>query len=136
MTGATSPSAELLRSTLDAYFAAIAARDPKRIASVFAKDGEIEDPVGSPIRRGREEVAALFAAGVATLASRVEIKVLAALPSGDSIAAHRAMTACGKSGREVEAEGIDVLKVDAHGLIIRAEGYWNAATFRQALAAN
>jgi len=31
---------------------------------------------------------------------------------------------------------IDVLKVDAQGPIIRAEGYWNAATFRQTLAAN
>jgi hypothetical protein len=31
---------------------------------------------------------------------------------------------------------IDVLKVDAQGLIIRGEGYWNASTFRQALGAN
>ena len=46
------------------------------------------------------------------------------------------MTARGKAGREVNAEGIDVLQVDAHGLIVRAEGYWNAAAFRQALAAN
>jgi steroid delta-isomerase len=125
---------EILRNTLDAYFAAIAARDPQRIASVFARDGEIEDPVGGPIRRGRGEVAAMFAAGVAALASHVEINVIAALPSGHSIAAHWAMTARGKAGREVTAEGIDVLQIDTEGLIIRAEGYWDAATFRQALA--
>jgi hypothetical protein len=47
----------VLRTALDANFAAIAARDPQRIASVFAKDGEIEDPVGSPVRHGRDEVA-------------------------------------------------------------------------------
>lgn len=47
----------MLRTALDANFAAIAARDPQRIASVFAKDGEIEDPVGSPVRHGRDEVA-------------------------------------------------------------------------------
>jgi steroid delta-isomerase len=129
-------NSEILRNTLDAYFAAIAARDPKRIASVFAEDGEIEDPVGSPVRQGREAIAGLFAVGVAALASHVEIKVLAALPSGDSIAAHWAMAARGKAGREVKAEGIDVLRVDAHGLIVRADGYWNAAAFREALAAN
>jgi steroid delta-isomerase len=128
------PTPEALRHTLDAYFAAIAARDPQRIAAVFAKDGEIEDPVGGPIRRGREDVAAMFAAGVAALASHVEITVLAALPSGRSIAAHWAMTARGKSRRKVTAEGIDVLQVDAEGLIIRAEGYWDAAAFREALA--
>jgi steroid delta-isomerase len=125
---------DILRNTLDAYFAAIAARDPQRIALVFARDGEIEDPVGGPIRRGREEVAAMFAAGVAALASHVEIKLLAALPSGQSIAAYWAMTARGEAGREVKTEGIDVLQINAEGLIVRAEGYWNAAAFRQALA--
>ncbi len=130
------PGADVLRNTLDAYFAAIAARDPQRVASLFAEDGEIEDPVGSPVRHGRDGVAGLFAAGVAALASHVEIKVLAALPSGGGIAAHWTMTARGKAGREVNAEGIDVLQVDAHGLIVRAEGYWNAAAFRQALAAS
>ena len=136
MSGETTPSAEVLRNTLDVYFAAIAALDPQRIASVFAKDGEIEDPVGSPIRHGRDEVAGLFAFGVAALASHVKIKVLAAIPSGNSIAAHWTMTARGKAGREIEAEGIDVLRVDQHGQIVRAEGYWNAAAFRQVLAAN
>jgi len=41
-----------------------------------------------------------------------------------------------KAGREVKAEGIDVLRVDSHGHIVRAEGYWDAATFRQVLATN
>jgi steroid delta-isomerase len=136
MSGETTPSTIVLRNTLDTYFAAIAARDPQRIASVFAKDGEIEDPVGSPIHHGRDEVARLFASGVAALASHVEIKVVAALPSGNNIAAHWTMIARGKAGREVETEGIDVLQVDAHGLIVRAEGYWNAAAFRESLAAN
>jgi steroid delta-isomerase len=136
MSGEPTPSAEVLRNTLEAYFAAIAARNPQRIAAVFAEDGEIEDPVGSPVRHGRDGVAGLFSAGVAALASNVEITVLAALPSGSSIAAHWAMTARGKAGREVKAEGIDVIQVGADGLIVRAEGYWNAATFRQALAAS
>jgi SnoaL-like domain len=130
------PSPDLLRSTLAAYFAGIAARDPQRIASVFAETSEIEDPVGSPIRHGRGGVIALFSAGVAALASHVEIEVIAALPSGASIAAHWRMAARGNAGREVRAEGIDVLQVDARGLIVRAEGYWNAAAFRQALAAS
>ena len=126
----------MLRNTLDTYFRAIAARDPERIASVFAKDGEIGDPVGSPVRHGRNEVARLFASGVATHASHAETQVLAALPSGNCIAAHWTMTARGKAGHMVEAEGIDILQVNANGLIVRAEGYWDAAAFRQALAAN
>ncbi len=136
MSSETASRADALRNILDVYFSAIAARDPQRIAALFAVDGEIEDPVGSPIRHGRDGVAGLFAAGVAALASHVEIKVVAALPSGRSIAAHWTMTARGKAGREVRAEGIDVLHTDANGLIVRAEGYWNAAAFRQSLAAS
>ena len=125
----------MLKNTLDSYFEAIAARDPSRIALVFAENGEIEDPVDTPVRKGRDAVAGLFASGAALLASAVEINVLAALPSGNCIAAHWTMTARSKAGHEVRAEGIDVLEVNPQGLIVRAEGYWNAAAFREALAA-
>ena len=74
-------------------------------------------------------MAVLFASGVAALASHVKIKVLAAIPSGNSIAAHWTMTARGKAGREIEAEGIDVLQVDQHGQIVRAEGFWTPPRF-------
>ena len=117
------------------YFEALASLDPKRIASVFAEDGEIEDPVGSPVHRGREAIAEYFAGGMCAGASAVDIEIVSALPSGDAIAAHWRMTAHSKHGRTVEAEGIDVLAVDGHGLIRRAEGYWDRAAFRDALAA-
>src|ERR1700685_183012 len=130
------PSAAVLRKTLETYFSAIAARDPERIASVFAIDCEIEDPVDSPVRHGRDGVVQFFASGVAALASRVEITILAALPCGSCIAAHWTMIAQGKAGRAVKAEGMDVLRVDSHGHIVRAEGYWDAAAFRRMLASN
>ena len=136
MSDETIPSAAVLRKTLETYFSAIATRDPERIASVFALDCEIEDPVGSPVRHGRDGVVQLFSSGVAVLASTVKITILAALPCGNCIAAHWTMIACGKAGREVEAEGIDVLRVDSHGHIVRAEGYWDAAAFRQMLASS
>jgi hypothetical protein len=41
-----------------------------------------------------------------------------------------------EAGRSCKAEGIDVLRVDPQGLIVRAEGYWDAAAFRQILASN
>jgi ketosteroid isomerase-like protein len=100
---------------------------------VFAQDGEFEDPVGTPVIKGRDTMAGLFASSMA-LASDVEINVLAAFPSGDCIAAHWTTTVRTKAGKEAKAEGIDVLEVNVQGLIVRAEGYWNAAAFREALA--
>jgi hypothetical protein len=71
---------------------------------------------------------------LALRSSDVEIKVLAAFPSGNCIAAHWTTTVRTKAGQEAKAEGIDVLEVNVQGLIVRAEGYWNAAAFREALA--
>ena len=116
------------------YFEALASLDPGRIAGAFAEDGEIEDPVGSPVQRGRDAIAEYFAGGMCAGASAVEIEIVSALPSGDAIAAHWRMTAYSKHGHTVEAEGIDVLVVDAGGLIRRAEGYWDRAAFRAALS--
>lgn len=101
---------------------------------MFAEDGEIEDPVGSPVYQGRAAIAAYFAGGMCATAHSVEIEIVAALPSGTAIAVHWRMTAHAKQGHDVEAEGIDVLSVDHAGLLQRAEGYWDLAAFRAALA--
>ena len=127
------PSTEMLTSTLNAYFAAIASIDPARIAALFAADCQLEDPIGSGTQQGRSGVEAYFARGIASVASHVEIQTIVALPSGDRIAAHWKMRARGKAGQDGQAEGIDVLRLNGEGQIVRAEGYWNAKAFRQAL---
>jgi steroid Delta-isomerase len=122
------------RLALTDYFQALGSLDPERIARVFAEDGEIEDPVGSSVHRGRRAIAKYFAGGMCAGARAVDIEIITALPAGDAIAAHWRMTAQSTNGHTVDAEGIDVLVVDGHGLIRRAEGYWDRAAFRAALA--
>jgi steroid Delta-isomerase len=119
--------------TLREYFAAIGALDAHRIAQAFAAGGEIEDPVGSPVRGGRHDIQAYWEEGLCSAAESVDITVLAALPAGRSIAAHWSMDAIGKTGRRASAEGIDVLELDPDGLIRRAEGYWDLKGFRSRL---
>ena len=127
------PTAELLRNTLDAYFGAIAAIDPSRIAALFAEDGEIEHPLGTEMHRGRAAVAQYFSV-LEPIVAHIEIQRPS--PRCRVAGASRRTGRCrrGKNGREVEAEGIDVLQVNEQGQIVRAEGYWNLAGFVQALA--
>lgn len=134
MSGLDIADSETTRRALTAYFDALAALDAHRIASVFAEDGEIEDPVGTGVRRGREQIRDYFAQGLCRAAASVQIEVVSALPAGGSIAAHWRMKARGASGQDVTAEGIDVLQVGADGLIVRAEGYWDQLGFRRALS--
>ncbi|MCU1615369.1 MAG: ketosteroid isomerase-like protein [Frankiales bacterium] len=134
MSGSEIADPQTTLRALTAYFEALAALDAHRIAAVFAEDGEIEDPVGTGVRRGREQITDYFAQGLCRGAASVEIEVVSALPAGGSIAAHWRMNARGKSGHDAKAEGIDVLQVGTDGLIIRAEGYWDQHGFRSALS--
>ncbi|MGH2857436.1 MAG: nuclear transport factor 2 family protein [Solirubrobacteraceae bacterium] len=118
---------------LSDYFAAIASLEPGRIASCFRADGELEDPVGSLVRSGHDEIRDYWSLGLCAVAAVVEIEIVAALPAGDSIAGHWQMKARSHNGAVAHAEGIDVLRLDEDGLIRRAEGYWDLAAFRHAL---
>lgn len=115
------------------YFDAIASLAPERVAACFRTDGELEDPIGTGVRHGRDEILEYWAQGLCAIAVAVDIDVLAALPSGGSVAGHWRMCARSRSGVLARAEGIDVLQLDEAGLIRRAEGYWDQMAFRAAL---
>jgi steroid Delta-isomerase len=118
---------------LERYFAAIASLAPDRIAACFRGDGELEDPIGTRVRRGRDEICEYWAQGLCAVAVAVDIEILVALPAGRSVAGHWRMSARSRGGAVARAEGIDVLRIDEAGLISRAEGYWNRTAFRDAL---
>ncbi|HEV3187800.1 MAG TPA: nuclear transport factor 2 family protein [Acidimicrobiales bacterium] len=127
-------SDEVAKGALDAYLAGIGALDPTMIAAAFDESGELEDPVGSRVRRGRDEVAQYFADGLCSVALHVEIEVLFAHACGGSVAAHWHMRAVSNSGAMAKIDGIDVVKVSSEGLILRAKGYWDQSAFRKALS--
>ena len=121
------------RQVLDRYFAALAALEPATIAACFRPDGELEDPIGTPVRNGRDEIREYWARGLCAVAADIDIDILIVLPASYSVAAHWRMTARSHGGLVATAEGIDVLRFDEGGLIRRAEGYWDQAGFRNAL---
>jgi hypothetical protein len=121
--------AEALRG----YFTAIASLDPERIAGCLCQDGELEDPIGTGVRHGRDEIREYWAQGLCAVVVAVDIDIIALLPAGRSVASHWQMSARTCSGVLARAEGMDVLQLDPAGLIQRAEGYWDQMAFRAAL---
>lgn len=127
-------SDEVAERAFGAYLAGLSALDPLKISAAFDESGELEDPVGSQVRRGREEVAKYFADGLCSVAQHVEIEVIFAHACGGSVAAHWHMRAVSTSGAMAKVDGIDVLKVSSEGLILRAKGYWDQSAFRKILS--
>ena len=127
-------SDEVKQHALKAYFAGLSALDPEMISAAFTEDGELEDPVGTTVRKGRAEIAKYFSRGLCSVSRQLEISPISVHPSGDSIAVQWHMMVESLSGIKAEADGIDVMTVTSDGLISRIEGYWNQRAFLKAFA--
>lgn len=49
-----------IHETIEQYWATFSAGDADAWTALFAPDGTVEDPVGSPLRRGHEEIRQFF----------------------------------------------------------------------------
>ena len=54
------PDASAIRSTIEHYLARFSAGDREGWLDQFADGATLEDPVGSPVRTGREEIGAFY----------------------------------------------------------------------------
>lgn len=54
------PEASAVHATIEQYLARFSAGDKAGWLDLFADDATVEDPVGSPVRRGRDEIAAFW----------------------------------------------------------------------------
>jgi steroid delta-isomerase len=73
------PDADAIRTTIEQYLARFSADDREGWLDLWADGATMEDPVGSPLRTGREEIGAFYDQGTST-ADKVEL-----LPAGAPI---------------------------------------------------
>ncbi len=73
------PDADAVRATIDRYLSLFSAGERVAWLDLFAEGATMEDPVGSPIRTGREEIGAFFDQGHGA-ADSVELR-----PNGPAI---------------------------------------------------
>ena len=62
---------EQMLAAVHAYVAAFEAGDPEMAVAIFAADAVVEDPVGTPLKRGHDEIRAFYQASMATGAKLV-----------------------------------------------------------------
>ncbi len=117
------PTPNELRAVIDSYVAAVNAREPERIAALFAEDASQADPASNPPNVGREAIATFFANGVAGsegwefTATRVHTCA--------STAAIDFEIAIAANGATMTISGIEVFDIDDAGLIRTVKAYWD-----------
>lgn len=118
-------SEEIIRQSINDYFAAISALDCEAWIAAFAADAVSYEPGGPPL----EGHAALrmFFNGVAGGFETIEMKPDQIFPVGNEAGVKWSAHGTGKNGREVNFEGIDVFAINEAGKIQAVRAYWNPA---------
>lgn len=120
------PSPEQVRATVDAYVDAYARNDKAAFLALWAPDGVLEDPVGTPAHQGIEALGA-FWDGARELADRIELVPVAVIVTGDEAAMVFEIHAhMGDGGLLMQA--VDVMRVDDEGRLLGVRAYWDMAT--------
>jgi steroid delta-isomerase len=101
-----------VRQFLNTYFAmALDAPDVSAFTELFAPDGVLEDPVGTPPLRGRQAIGQFLAAGRA-LIERSKYEIRDVLSCGDESAVRWSAVVTTRRGACITIEGIGIFSFD------------------------
>jgi steroid delta-isomerase len=119
------PTPEQVRAAVDAYVDAYARNDKDAFLALWAPDGVLEDPVGTPAHRGRDALGA-FWDGARALADRIELVPTSVIVAGGEAAMVFEIHAhIGDGGMLMQA--VDVMRVDDDGRLTEVRAYWDMA---------
>ncbi|QOV96430.1 nuclear transport factor 2 family protein [Novosphingobium sp. ES2-1] len=114
------PGVEAMTATVHAYVAAYEAADEESVVILFAEDAVIEDPVGTPPKRGHEEIRAFFR-GAMEMGCKPVLDGPICLTE-DHAAFPMRVPMC-IDGQDMVYYGIDVFAFDAEGKVREMRAY-------------
>lgn len=110
-----------MKGVLKAYVDGLNAGDAEAVIALFAPEAVIEDPVGSPEKRGAE-IAAWFRGAVKM---RARLELATPIRGSHGMAAAMAFTVTTRfDGQIRRTRSLDTVRFDERGRILRLEGFW------------
>jgi len=123
------PTAEDMTAVVQAYVAAFAAGDADAAADLFAQDATVEDPVGTPLKRGRAEILEFYSGSMATGA---RLSLLGDPRCAGEYVAFPFSVNLDFGGQKSVIEVIDTFRIDANGKIAEMRAFWGPANMKPA----
>lgn len=120
-----------IRDTIDRYWKAFSAGDRDGWLSLFTEDATVEDPVGTPVRNGRDEIGAFFDESQ-SLADSVELRSLDITNVCGDQAAFAMQVRPVIGGSPFVMTAIDVMTFADDGRISSMRAFWQPETMRPA----
>ncbi len=120
----------IMKAQLREYVDAFNADDAARVVALFADHASVEDPVGTPLRRGRDEIAAFYGHAT-TLGARLELVAPPRGSHGNSATISFKVHMKSPHGA-AHIDVTDVMEFDADGRIVSMRAYWGEDDYHAA----
>ena len=115
------PDPEKMAAAVQAYVAAFEAGDPDAVASLYAADCTVEDPIGTPIHRGRETVRAFYAESMKTGA---KLKLEGPIRLAGDYAVFQFSVNLHYEGSDKRIDVIDTFKFNDDNQVVEMRAFW------------
>ncbi|WP_037495570.1 steroid Delta-isomerase [Sphingomonas sp. KC8] len=115
------PSQGMMKAALQAYVDGLNRGDAEAVIALFAENAVIEDPVGTPPKRGRE-IADWFHQAVAMQARLTPVAPVRG--SHGNAAALAFIVTTEWEGQRISIHSLDTCTFNGAGKIVELKGYW------------
>lgn len=123
------PTPDQMLAAVQAYIDGFDKADPDALTALFAEDATVEDPVGTPPKRGLAEIREFYAMSTATGA---KLELLGdPRCAGDHVAFPFAVK-LEWDGKRTVIEVIDTFRIDADGKIAEMRAFFGPANMKSA----
>ena len=123
------PSAEQMTAVVHAYVDGFATGNVDAIVALFAEHATVEDPVGSPVKQGNDEIHAFYAGSVATGA---KLELLGDPRCAADYVAFPFAVKLEWNGRKTVIEVIDTFRINDAGKITEMRAFFGPANMKSA----
>jgi steroid delta-isomerase len=115
------PTTEQKLAAVHGYVAAFEKGDADAVVALFAADATVEDPLGTPIKRGHAEIREFYATSMAT-GAKLELDG-APRCAADTVAFAFAVK-LDWGGQKTVIDVIDTFRLNEDGKIVEMRAYW------------
>ncbi|KQL52534.1 steroid delta-isomerase [Heyndrickxia shackletonii] len=118
----------VMKKALQEYVDAFNQKDLERLISLFADDASVEDPVGKPLKKGRQEIEEFYRE---SMSGESKLELLAPPRGSFSNAASITFAVHTKmEGRSARIEVTDVMTFNNDGKISTMQAFWGPDDLR------
>ena len=115
------PDPAKMIAAVEGYVAAFEKGDPDAVASLYAENCTVEDPIGTPLHRGRDAVRAFYAESMQTGA---KLKLEGPVRVAGEYAAFPFSVNLNYDGSAKRIDVIDTFKFDDDNKVIEMRAFW------------